>query len=188
MADEPDDQLPADPHPGADGRRAFAPHDHCACVADAMAAAERICARAGARLTPVRRRVLELLWEAHRPVAAYGLLDRLREEGLGSQPPTIYRALDFLASHGLVHKVASLNAFIGCARPETQHAPQFLICWKCKDVAEMADPNVAAAVAKAIDATGFRPRAARLEVEGLCPNCAAEAPDGSAAPPSGRRR
>ena len=80
-------------------------HDHRRCVSDGLAAAERYCTDAGLRLTPVRRRVLALLLAEHRARGAYELLDALRCEGLGSQPPVVYRALAFLMKHGLAHKI-----------------------------------------------------------------------------------
>ena len=64
-------------------------HDHGKCVAEAIAAAERRCARDGRSFTPLRRRVLELVWSNHGPVGAYELLDALRVERRGAAPPTI---------------------------------------------------------------------------------------------------
>ena len=61
-------------------------HDHQDCVRDALEAAERSCQAHGARLTPIRRRILELVWASHEPVGAYGLLDRLAAEGVKSVP------------------------------------------------------------------------------------------------------
>ncbi|MEE9479042.1 MAG: transcriptional repressor, partial [Kiloniellales bacterium] len=55
-------------------------HDHSQCVADALRSAESLCERSGARLTSLRRRVLELVWTSHAPVGAYELLDRLSHE------------------------------------------------------------------------------------------------------------
>ncbi|NIN34158.1 MAG: transcriptional repressor, partial [Gammaproteobacteria bacterium] len=69
------------------------------------------------RLTPLRRRVLQLVWRSHEPVKAYDLLQILQSEKKGAAPPTIYRALDFLQEQGFVHKLESLNAYIGCSGP-----------------------------------------------------------------------
>ena len=77
-------------------------HDHAHCIEDAVAAAEKLCAQKGLRFTPLRRRVLELVWTGHKPVGAYALLDQLRDEDLGSAPPTVYRALDFLIEKKIV--------------------------------------------------------------------------------------
>jgi Fur family zinc uptake transcriptional regulator len=96
-------------------------HDHEHCVEDALAAADKLCAEQGLRFTPLRRRVLELVWSSHKPVGAYALLDKLRSEDLGSAPPTVYRALDFLIEHGLIHRIERMNAFIGCSHPGETH-------------------------------------------------------------------
>ena len=74
-------------------KTAFERHDHGACADAAMARATDLAAARGLRLTPVRRRVLEILLERHRALGAYEVLERLAAEGLGKQPPVAYRAL-----------------------------------------------------------------------------------------------
>lgn len=155
---------------------AFIEHDHGVCMEAAMAACERVCAARGARLTPIRRRVLEILWETHRPLGAYGILDRLRAEGRSAQPPTVYRTLEFLTEHGLAHRLSTLNAFIGCRHPETPHAPHFLICTSCEGVGEVASGALEQAVAAATEASGFVASTAALEIAGRCARCAALEP------------
>ena len=94
--------------------------------------ASALCARRGARLTDLRRQVLGLVLEAGRPVGAYDLLDRLRGTRRGAAPPTVYRALEFLMEHGLIHRVERLSAFVGCpVHDHAGHAAQFLICVGC---------------------------------------------------------
>ena len=108
----------------------FETHDHGACVDDAMAAAEARCAASDLRLTPIRRRVLELLLAEHRALGAYDILGHLSAEGLGAQPPVAYRALDFLVKAGLAHRIEALNAYIACSHVGADHTPAFLICRK----------------------------------------------------------
>ncbi|RPE66296.1 Fur family zinc uptake transcriptional regulator [Pacificibacter maritimus] len=149
----------------------FASHDHNSCIADAVKSVDAACAASGLQFTPVRKRVFEILLEEHRALGAYEVLDRLRSEGLGSQPPVAYRALDFLTKHGFVHKIERLNAFIACAHPTEKHTPAFLICRKCSAVAE-AETDIAQGRLAGIAAdTGFAIERAILEAEGLCPNC-----------------
>ena len=150
---------------------AFAKHDHERCRADALAAARQLCQRRGVRLTPVRERVLDLLWQAHRPLRAYDLLETLSAEGFGSQPPVVYRALDFLIEQGLAHKIERLNAFLACHCPADDHGAKFLICTGCERVAEFDDQSVAKALRKVASGSGFAIGRATLEVEGLCPDC-----------------
>ena len=149
----------------------FASHDHANCVNDSVASVEARCIAEGLQFTPVRKRVFEILLEEHRALGAYEILDRLREEGLGSQPPVAYRALDFLTKHEFVHKIERLNAFIACAHPHDTYTPAFLICRDCNSVAE-AETNLSQGrLAQIASATGFVIERAILEAEGLCPNC-----------------
>lgn len=153
----------------------FSHHDHRTCISEAVAAAEDHCRRNGLQLTPVRRRVLEILLQQHRGMGAYEILDILRTEGFGSQPPVVYRALAFLTEHGFVHRVEKLNAFIACSHPGDSHDPAFLICRVCSSVAEaQAEPRGGALGRSARDA-GFRIETAVVEAEGICPNCQAHA-------------
>lgn len=144
-------------------------------MADALATAERVCRERGEKLTPQRRRVLEILWEDHRPIGAYDVLARLRAAGVKAYPPTIYRALDFLTELGLAHKIHGANAFVGCARPEAPHAPHFMICQRCHEMRELFDDRLTQSVAAAAEAAGFEPSRVHLEIEGLCARCAAAA-------------
>ncbi len=146
-------------------------HDHGVCVAEAMKDAERICARRGVRLTKLRYRVLELVWSSHAPIGAYGVLERLSQERRGATPPTVYRALDFLVAQGLVHRIASLNAFVGCVDPAAAHAGQFLICRDCGAAAELRDPRVNRAITRGAAEVGFLAEERTVEVTGICPGC-----------------
>lgn len=148
-------------------------HDHATCVAEALAAAEERCARAGARLTETRRRVLELIWAAGQPVGAYEILERLAESRGRVAPPTVYRALDFLIAQGLVHRIERQNAYVGCVRPGACRAGQFLICRRCGAVAELDGRAIEQALAEEAAALGFRIEERTVEVSGLCPVCVA---------------
>lgn len=151
---------------------AFQPHDHGACIAHGVALAEAECRAKGLRLTQVRRRVLEILLSKHRAMGAYDVLDVLREEGLGSQPPVAYRALEFLVSNGFAHRVERLNAFVACTHADHNHAPAFLICRGCKTVVELDSTQPRQAIAAAAQVVGFTVERAAIEAEGLCPPCA----------------
>lgn len=146
-------------------------HDHGPCISLALQTAETLCRERGQRLTALRRRVLELVWANHRPVGAYALLEMMRQEAGQVAPATVYRALDFLQEQGLVHRLASLNAFIGCAFPAAPHTGQFLICTACQELAELDDHRVTAALAASASASGFAISRTTVEVMGLCPRC-----------------
>ena len=146
-------------------------HQHDECIDQAVSAAESRCAQRGLRLTKLRRRVLELIWSRHEPVKAYEVLEKLRDEHRGAAPPTVYRALDFLQKEGLVHRIESLNAFVGCGEPTNPHLGQFLICRECGSVAEMDDAEITSLLAAKAGTLGFQVDSETIEVKGLCSEC-----------------
>lgn len=148
-----------------------AQHDHAGCVASAIATAEQLCTEQGLRFTAIRRRVLELVWDSHKPIGAYDILEILGTESKSAAPPTVYRALDFLIEAGLVHRLDSLNAFIGCPDPASRHAGQFLICRECRTVAELGDEDIEELVTQKAGELGFTAVRQMLEIEGLCKLC-----------------
>lgn len=147
-------------------------HDHQGCIASAMAKAEQISKQRILRFTPLRRRVLELVWQSHRPIGAYELLGELKAEEGCPAPPTIYRALDFLLEQGFIHRINALNAFVGCPHAEHQHQGQMFICEICQNVTEVTDLQIESAVKAAAGAEGFSVNRQWLEVVGVCQNCA----------------
>lgn len=146
-------------------------HDHLLCVFGALGQAETVCRQRGTRLTELRRQVLELVWRRHAPVGAYEILAALQAIHPGAAPPTVYRALDFLVENGLVHRIESLNAYVGCDRPDKPHISQFLICTRCGAAAELADQAIARTVASQAEALGFVIESQIIELRGLCPDC-----------------
>ena len=157
-------------------------HDHRHCVLEALDGAAVLCAERGARLTELRRRVLELIWSGHRPLGAYDVLGRLGRERGGAAPPTVYRALDFLLEHGLIHRIESLKSFVGCAHPGIPHAGQFLICRDCGRAAEINEARIDDAIALGARRAGFRVESRTIEVEGSCPHCQGKGSDGNGRP------
>ncbi len=154
---------------------AAAAHDHGQCVRAAVEQALELCHRRGVRLTEVRRQVLELVWQSHAPVGAYQILERLAASRGRVGPPTVYRALDFLAREGLVHRIDSLNAYVGCSRPSSPHDAYFLICSDCGDAAEFHDRDLAALVTRCAVRSGFGLRSTNVELTGRCARCNAAA-------------
>ena len=139
--------------------------------------ASLICIARGAKLTELRRQVLALVLQAGRPVGAYDLLEKLRSQRRGAAPPTVYRALEFLMEHGLIHKLERLSAFVGCPTQQNHghdhphHAAQFLICGGCGIVQELEDVSVRAALEQAAARSGFAIGGVTVEAEGRCAAC-----------------
>ena len=149
----------------------FERHDHKSCIAAGVRAASEHCRKAGLRLTPGRRQVLEILLTQHRALGAYDILDILAKQGQPAQPPVAYRALDFLVRNGFAHRIERLNAFVACAHPGEDHAPVFLICRVCDAVAEAEAEPAAGRLGDAAEKAGFTIERAVVEATGICPNC-----------------
>jgi len=147
-------------------------HDHRVCFNGGLDAAVRICGANGLRLTRDRRHVLEVLLREHMAIGAYDIIERIDWGGRKRASSVVYRALDFLAASGLVHKLHSRHAFIACTHPGANHGAQFLICTQCEAVAEIADHAVERVVVGAARKAGFLMRRPVIEIDGLCPHCA----------------
>lgn len=145
-------------------------HDH----STLLDVAEKRCAEAGESLTPLRRRVLELLVAQHAPAKAYDLLPLIDTER-HAKPPTIYRALDFLVRMGLAHRIESLNAFVACDIGACARSTIFLICENCGAAEEFDAGHALIDLGEAARRDGFAIRRTMIEASGLCRVCQQEA-------------
>jgi Fur family zinc uptake transcriptional regulator len=116
---------------------------------------------------------LELIWARHESIKAYDLLKALQDFDSAAKPATVYRALDFLMEQGLIHRVETLNSFIGCRQPEVRHDLLFLICLYCHNVEERTAPAIMHAVAAELKFAKFVPKVQTFEVLGCCRECEA---------------
>ena len=149
-------------------------HDHHPCVAEALARARAAFEAKGLRLTGLRQTVLEEIAGSHHAVGAYELLERLATKGRRLAPISVYRAIDALREAGVVHRLESRNAFFACHGAHAAGGTLVVLaCEGCGTVAEVDGGAVAEAIADAARPTGFHPRAAVVEVLGLCGHCPA---------------
>ena len=140
-------------------------------VGAALAEVEHRLSGQGERMTAARTRVLELLLSAGEPVKAYDLIARFGTDGAPAKPPTVYRSLEFLERHGLVHRIASISAYVACTSGTDAHAAAFLICDCCG-----ATQEVTATLAEGLDAAaasaGYVIERTTIEAHGRCSACA----------------
>lgn len=147
-------------------------HDHARCSAAVLAHAEAVCKERHERLTPMRRQVLTILADSHKPLGAYEIMELAAPDGPRPAPITVYRALDFLMAQGLVHRIESRNAFLACAHRHASGAlVAFLICDRCGTVGEAPATAISEAIGSAAAAMGFSPQISVIEVTGLCAHC-----------------
>ncbi len=137
-----------------------------------VALAKSICERRGVQMTKLRQQILELLWASGRPTGAYELIEALKlRDSRPVGPPTVYRALEFLMTQGLVSKIESLNAYVPCVHPERDHDCLFFICSDCRASVELEDPRIKGLLAEDAAVLGFVATRRTVEVEGTCAQC-----------------
>ena len=126
------------------------------------------------RLTPARELIVAVLDAAEGPLTITEIL----AAGDGLAQSSVYRNLVVLEQAGVVHRVVTRDDFARYELAEdlTGHH-HHLVCSNCGRVEDLpATPAVERSVAAAIDAAaraaGFRTQHHRLDLVGLCAQCA----------------
>lgn len=149
----------------------FYSHDQTECQSEAMARAETYCQTNGLIFTPIRRAVLQQLLTDNRSFGAYELIDALKATGRKIQPPSIYRALDFLTTHGLAYRVHSQNGYVASMVAHSRTVPVLLICETCGKVAEVGSSGLTALLHNVAQDGGLTVTQPVIELRGVCEGC-----------------
>ncbi len=146
-------------------------HNHLECSKKTIKNAEEICLKFSLNLTPIRKKVLEIISANHKPSRAYDLLAKLKEAGFSDKPPTIYRALDFLIENKIVHKLSTINAYVACYGEESEEISCFLICEKCHEIEEFQDESLNKLLINIGKKRGIEIKNLNLEINFTCEEC-----------------
>lgn len=148
-------------------------HNHQVCIDQALKRAKQVCLQHGVRLTVLREQILRLIWQNHKPLGAYLLMNLLEENSDREHvaPPTVYRTLDFLIEHGLIHKVHSLNAYVGCSSPNQDRCNALFICSVCGETEEVPNNSIQQAINLSASQHKFTVENQMLEIMGKCQPC-----------------
>jgi Fur family zinc uptake transcriptional regulator len=115
--------------------------------------------------------VLACVAQSHAAVGAYDIIERMAARGPRPAPITVYRALDFLMAHGLIHKVESRNAYVACSHAHDGQPAALMVCQDCGLVAELDAPDVFEALRAQARAAGFKAERTMVELAGTCGPC-----------------
>jgi len=131
--------------------------------------------RAGQRLTPNRDALVDVLATAGRPLT----IPEILQADAALAQSSVYRNLVLLEQAGVVHRIVTNAEFarFELAEDLTGDHHHHLICSTCGAV---EDAPASAAIERALDraieeverATGFRTTAHRIDLVGVCRNCA----------------
>ena len=140
-------------------------------IEQSIQAADSLCSQSNARFTDMRKTVFRLILEHNAPIKAYELLERLKIYKSSVQPPTVYRAINFLMELGLVHKLSSLNAYFACSHPHKRHNCFFLLCKECGLIQESCNSPLLESLRATAKKNKFLAEFFSVEIKGLCSNC-----------------
>lgn len=130
--------------------------------------AESHCQNTGARLTEPRRNVLSIIVKSAKPLGAYDIIEKMPA---GTQPPTVYRALEFWEKQSFLHRISSLNLYSACKAGHRHDGAQFLICNNCHTITETHICTMPPEFATEAKKREFRLEGWFLELRGLCKAC-----------------
>lgn len=126
---------------------------------------------AGVRVTEPRRAVARLVTDQVGHFTANDLVRAARRRRLEVGRATVFRALDLFTELNLVERLDlpdGGHAYVACD-PEHHH---HVVCSSCGRSVDAADSGIVEVVAKIAERTGFTIASHRLELFGLCPECA----------------
>ena len=142
------------------------------------------CRKSGLQITPLREQVLDIVLELDGVIKAYTVLAQMQRSSASVvAPPTAYRALDFWAEQGVLHKIPAVNGYVLCthARHDCdshchagahEHNSSFiLVCTECGAVDEQSLTAEWAALRSAVAAGGFNLNEEHVVLTGICAKC-----------------
>ncbi|QMT31672.1 Fur family transcriptional regulator [Alysiella filiformis] len=141
------------------------------------------CQQRGAQVTPLREQVLDIVLQLDGVIKAYTVLAQMqRVSDSVVAPPTAYRALDFWADLGVLHKIPAVNGYILCSHTqhecgghchnELNHNSSFiLVCEKCGAVDEQSLNHEWQALREGVKRSGFALKEEHVVLTGVCAEC-----------------
>jgi Fur family ferric uptake transcriptional regulator len=125
----------------------------------------------GLRVSAARRLVLEVLFQAGRPLTAEQIAGGLEGRLPRSDAASVYRNLETLEEVGLVRHVHLGHGpgLYGLTRDGTR---EHLLCDRCGAVTSVAPSRLDAVRALIRAETGFAANFTHFPIAGLCPRCA----------------
>ena len=143
------------------------------------------CRKSGLQITPLREQVLDIVLEFDGVIKAYTVLAQMQRSSASVvAPPTAYRALDFWAEHGVLHKIPAVNGYVLCSHARHNcrehgheehsghsHSAFILVCTECGAVDEQSLTAEWAALRSAVAAGGFNLNEEHVVLTGICAKC-----------------
>ena len=130
--------------------------------------AESLIRATGARLTRPRTRVLMFLLDQGRPLTHHEIHEQLPGEALDTV--TLYRVLEWLTEHGMVHRIAGADQVwrFSTSAGKTDHDHAHFQCTSCDSVTCFNDTPLPRRLKMP---EGFTSQEVDFLIKGTCPRC-----------------
>lgn len=125
-----------------------------------------------ARATAPRHAIADLISRRTGHFTAADLIADARSGNIRIGRATVFRTLDLLNAQGALERIdlpSGEHAYVACA-PEQHH--HHVVCRNCGRSVEVGDAGLQSVVGEIARRSGFRIDSHRLELYGLCPECA----------------
>lgn len=141
------------------------------------------CHKKGGQVTPLREQVLDIVLQLEGVIKAYTVLAQMqRNSNTVVAPPTAYRALDFWAEQGVLHKIPAVNGYILCRHARHQYDEQcchghthecsfIVVCTECGAVDEQSLNQEWLALRRGVAESGFKLNEEHVVLTGVCAQC-----------------
>jgi Fur family transcriptional regulator, ferric uptake regulator len=129
--------------------------------------------RAGLKSTRQRDRIVRAFFAAGRHISAEELYHQIRAEDPTVGLVTVYRTLKLLRQAGLATERQFGDSYARFDPTPADHTHHHLICTRCGSIREFENPTLRALGTKAAHSQGFTVTEQRVEIYGICQNCAA---------------
>ncbi len=145
-------------------------------MGDLVKQGERQLRKAGKRLTPQRRLILDILSEANAHLDAHEIYERAHTRETRLSLATVYRTLNILKETGLVHEL-HLDDEHHHYELSGKERHSHLVCLACGCVIEVDSTAFVEAATGVGQAHGFEVTTTQVELSGYCRDCSMERSD-----------
>jgi Fur family ferric uptake transcriptional regulator len=128
-------------------------------------------ARKKLKMTPQRRRILEVFLSEEGHVTSEELYQKVRRNSDGIGQATVYRTLKLLADSGLAKAVEFGDGALRYEILYGQSHHDHLICESCGVNVEVVDPAIERLQVEVAKRHGFKLTGHKLYLYGICPDC-----------------
>jgi Fe2+ or Zn2+ uptake regulation protein len=128
----------------------------------------------GERITIVRREIITILSESHKPLSANELIKTLLSRRISANKTTVYRQLDLLQEYDMIHEIRfhDRTRRYELMKENSKDHHHHLVCLKCKTIEDINFKEDLARQEKTIlNKKGFKVTQHALEFFGICKKC-----------------